>query len=502
MTTLFNSPYKHLFLISLLVYIITAFFSNGYYHHDEHFQILEFCNYKLGNSSGIDLPWEFHKKIRPALQPTIAIIGVKFLNLLGIYNPFTYALIFRILTAILFWFVLCKFCVFLINNFSTEKGKKIFLLLSFYLWFTPSINVRFSSENYSAITFLAAVYLTLHFIKEGPRKTLLKLVFAGILLGFSFFFRFQIAFAILGLGLWLLIINRMRWNYLLVLITSGIIAMAFCTYLDYWFYGNLEFTPLNYFNANIFENKASNWGVHPWWYYFHLFILQVIPPISIFLFAFFFAGLYKRPKNIFTWCIIPFLIAHFMVGHKEMRFMFPMVFSFLYLTALGIDDFIEKHKYEKAGRVMFLMVVIINMPLLFAKMITPAQEAINYYRFLYSYSSKQKTDLLCTEKDAYELVGCKVNFYKPQNLNSWVFKSDQEISSYLSENKPESVLLLERKLSVDHEFTNYYKENMYCLFPDWILKFNFNNWQSKARIWNISKLQKKSNPPITDNITH
>ena len=67
MKALFNSPYKNIFILSLFVYLITAFFSVGYYHPDEHFQLLELCNYKLGNSPASDLAWEFNERIRPGI---------------------------------------------------------------------------------------------------------------------------------------------------------------------------------------------------------------------------------------------------------------------------------------------------------------------------------------------------------------------------------------------------------------------------------------------------
>lgn len=490
MSTLFKSSYKNIFILSLLVYLITSFFSEGYYHPDEHFQILEFCNYKLGKSPGSDLPWEFHERIRPSLQPVLALVMVKVFNAVSIYNPFTYALIFRMLTAFFSWFVVCKLCIFLIRDFSTDIGKKLFLFLNFFLWFIPSISVRFSSENYSALTFLSAVYLILQYGEDVSNGKFVKLSSAGLLLGFSFFFRFQIAFSILGLGLWLVLIKKIHKPDLLILIVSAVCSISFCVYLDYWFYGEFELTPINYFVANIVENKAANWATYPWWYYFNLFILQAIFPISLLLLGAFFVGLYRKTISVFAWCLIPFLIAHFAVGHKEMRFMFPMVFSFLYLTAMGIDYFISTRKYEKAVRFLFVFSVIVNMPLLLVKMVIPCQEAISYYRFLYDFSSQREMVLLCTERDAYEMVGLKANFYKSPNVRCVVFKNDQELSNYLNENKPDSVFVFQRELSAGNKFAGYKNETIYNLLPKWIIHFNINNWQSRANMWNILELKK------------
>ncbi|MBK5097796.1 MAG: hypothetical protein JJE01_08435 [Gemmatimonadetes bacterium] len=46
-------------LVALVLNLAAAYFSWGFHQFDEHFQILEFANYKLGNSPASDLPWEF-----------------------------------------------------------------------------------------------------------------------------------------------------------------------------------------------------------------------------------------------------------------------------------------------------------------------------------------------------------------------------------------------------------------------------------------------------------
>jgi GPI mannosyltransferase 3 len=57
---------------AVVVRILTAWFNGGYFHPDEHWQILEFAWYKLGHEPASILPWEFPAQIRPGLQPWIA----------------------------------------------------------------------------------------------------------------------------------------------------------------------------------------------------------------------------------------------------------------------------------------------------------------------------------------------------------------------------------------------------------------------------------------------
>ena len=491
MPSIFKASYRNLYILSLLVFIITAYFSAGYHHPDEHFQILEFCNYKLGHTPSSILPWEFNAQIRPALPVFIGFVIIKCLYFLTISNPFTIAFILRLLTALSAWFIISKLCLKLIDSFKTEKGKKLFVAMSLLLWFVPYLSVRYSSENLAGITFLYALYLLLNLQNLSSFKKIISLAGAGLLMGFSFFFRFQMGFVIIGIGFWLLLISKMKWNHILVLMTAGLISVFACIYIDHWFYGEWVLSPLNYYTANIVHNVAANWGVEPWWYYFYAFIIQAIPPISILLLVFFFIGVYKKPTNIFVWCIIPFLIPHFFVGHKEMRFFFPMIFGFIYLAAIGIDYFISAQKYMKIGRFMFVFSLVVSICLMTIKMITPAQEAVSYYKFLYDFSRDKHLVLFCTELNAYELIEQTSSFYKSPKVSCVVMKDEKEISNYLNEFKPDSLYLFERKLSATNKFSGYNNEPIYCLFPKWLLYFNINNWESRARIWDVQLLTKR-----------
>ncbi len=484
-----SSPYRYIFLTGLLVYLVTSYFSTGFNHPDEHFQILEFCNYKLGLSPAVDLPWEFNARIRPALQPTIVYLLIKFFNLLNISNPFTHALILRILTALLSWFVISKISLLLLKDFSTESGRKLFLFLNFFLWFVPFLSVRFTSENYSAITLLGSIYLIL-LNKDSLNKNHLQLFWAGFLLGLSFFFRFQIAFAILGLILWIVFIQKSKWSSIILLSASGILGMLVCICIDFWFYGETLFTPYNYFYSNIIEHKAASFGISPWWSYFTWFIIQCVPPISIFLLLFFCIGGFKNPKHIFVFCLIPFLLGHIVVEHKELRFLFPMVIFFNYIAAIGIDYYFSIEKFRKYLRFIITLSLIVNTPLLLVRIFMPSQEAINYYKYLYDSAWKKQTVLISKINSPYQLGILKINFYNSPFLENIVVENDLAITDYLNEKSPSDVLILERNLNNAHEYKSYKIESTYCIYPDWILRININDWQSRSKIWKIIKLKR------------
>ncbi len=50
-----------------------------------------------------------------------------------------------------------------------------------------------------------------------------------------------------------------------------------------------------------------------------------IPPIGLCILVAFGLLLWKKPKHVLVWCIAPFILAHTFIGHKEVRFLYPLV---------------------------------------------------------------------------------------------------------------------------------------------------------------------------------
>ena len=213
-------------MFGLLVQIIAAWFSVGYNHSDEHFQVLEFCNYKLGLSPAAALPWEFGAQCRPALQPFIAYCVCKLLMLPSMYNPFWAAFLLRLGMGALTWVVTCRIVSLMLPTFATEKGRRVFTWCSFLLWFVPYVGVRFSAENCAGVLFFLAISLLLNVNEYASVKRGMRLLFAGLLLGFTLFLRLQMAFAFLGLGLWLILYSKWRISDWLLIIVAGMAAIG------------------------------------------------------------------------------------------------------------------------------------------------------------------------------------------------------------------------------------------------------------------------------------
>lgn len=473
------SPYRNYFLLGFCVIIITAWFSVGGHHPDEHFQVLEFANYKMHHTPVADLPWEYAAQCRPALQPFIVVILSKFLDLLGLFNPFVLTFILRLLMGVFSFGVICRWIILLLPEFTTSKGKKLFICCCFFLWFVPYINVRFSAENIASQLFLLALSIIIQISQSQYKKHLLGLIISGLLLGFAFFVRLQMGFAFLGLGIWL-IFQKWPLSKWFIMGFFCLIAMSLCVIIDYWFYGVWVFTPFNYFNVNIIQHRAAAFGVSPWWYYFSTFFDVGVAPISIALLILFFRGIYKKPLHFLSIICICFLLGHFFIDHKEMRFLFPINLPFIFLACIGLDLILQHYSKKRFYTWVFGVVVFINSGLLLFRTFAPANEMVKYYEFIYNYCKKKKTILVSFNDLPYSLSN-EVHFYKSNNITIVKLKDPSDLKNILNNNNGQAVLLYDN-VPPDSRLSTYKTKRLYCLFPEWLLKFNFNNWQARSYI--------------------
>lgn len=351
--------YKISFLLAVLVYFITALNSHGYYHADEHYQILEFAQYIDGSNSAEHLAWEFEARIRSAVQPVIAFLVFKILSVFSIIDPYSKALALRLLTACLALLVIGRFVKNTIVCFPSEWERRAYFLLSFFLWVIPFLSVRFSGETWSGLFLL----LSLAILSADHQKSW-QPYFAGLFLGLAFIFRFQAGFAMIGILLWLLIVKKTGFYYILK-IAVGFIAVVlagFC--LDTWFYGEPVFTPWNYL-ISVLNSGGTGYGISPWYFYileilqFPTYFIGIPLVLSIILITIY------QPKNLYLWTLLVFIVIHSFVPHKEDRFLFPLFYLFPILLMTGymkLKSILKQQQvFKMITYVLAIMFLVVNL---------------------------------------------------------------------------------------------------------------------------------------------
>lgn len=418
-----------LWLLCFVFHILAAWKSAGIGYYDEHFQIFEFLAKKLDFVNNVSLPWEYDARMRFWLQPTLYWIVARILYFVqGRWDPFVFAFLCRLLSACVGWFSLFV----LWKRFLTPQqiGERLSLCIVgifTFLWFFPYFHARTCGENLGA-SFLAFALCTVPFAtdaKEPLNKSFWRGIFSGLLFTLSFSFRFQMAFAVLGALAWPFWRKTVPWKNLGVWFfgtSFGILmTLSAAVTLDRWGYGEWTFVPWNYFSECILQGKAAHWGVFPWTYYFTEYIRCFPLALGLVVLLGWFLGWICTPLSLFSWTSFSFFLAHLFVGHKEPRFLFPIIqFSAIGLV-LGwgrLISFSWGKKLWKSwpAKIVFYCFLFLNFIALIRVCFFPNSIGILIFEKLF-YKSAAKNVLLYEGDDPILFYGFFQYFYTPQDLD-------------------------------------------------------------------------------------
>jgi phosphatidylinositol glycan class B len=497
MKDILNSNYKNYFLGGLILILISAFFGVGSHHPDEYFQIFEFANYQLGNISEDQLPWEFTEKMRPTFQPQLTAVFIKFCYLIGISNPFTIALILRVLIGFIVWTVTSQIVLKFLEKESKSELKLFLVLITSFLWFTPYLYSRFSSEILSMALLLRVVYL-IEYTDKKPWHLI------GFYLAISFFTRFQLAFAIIGVIIYVLIRIKPHITNVIWAMFGFLVGIALMVELDTQFYGEFVFTPWEYFRANILEQKAAGFGTSPFYQYIIDGFLYLTPTLSIIVLPLLCIGIWKNKTSIWSLMFIFFFLGHSIVGHKEIRFLFPMIFTIIVLTYLGVQEVFEKKWFQNRRKVfinVFKVVFALNLIILPIRTILPAQEAFVYFQKMSKIAEPRPSIFIGYQRAPFRYAHLPVNFYKNENVIEITASNEIDLKNKLDSLRPLETPVFVLSYNPEDKLRDWKNlQEYYSILPSWIYYFNFNNWISRSRIWKIysyDKIQTDINRPLT-----
>lgn len=482
---------KWIYCIGAILFVVTAWFSVGYNQFDEHFQILEFAGLKLGITEEANLPWEYKSMMRPAIQPLVVYCIYKTISVTGITDPFIMAFFIRLFSAIVTLVSIHLIIKLYAPGIANRKLLYAFLLLSFFLWFVPYNSVRFASETIGGRLFL--IGLAWFFLQKKPNRA--GYLITGILLGIAFITRYQLAFMVFGFAAWLMLIQKAGFRNLLLFSTGIVLATALGVLIDRWYYGAWVITTWNYFLQNILLGKASGFGISPWWYYLEQTFMNAIPPLSlVYILAMLLYFIYF-PKDILTWTVVPYLAIHFIIPHKELRFLFPVI-GFLPVMIIRVAEvLLQKKRFEAIVRhrvakiavmlfwgVNFLMVIILAF--------RPADVQISLFQKLWNdYPTPAK--MYFTGDNPYYRANADICFYKRKTL------AFQHVDSLQMVIPPDDTICLILSDKPGLQATKQFSPVLiYATLPQWVRHFNVNHWIERTSFWYIYELKKNANTSI------
>jgi len=319
-------------LILGAVILVTAWFSETFYFPDEHYQILEFMALKLGITQAADLPWEYSVRIRPWFQPLIYFLIAKPLMLLGLKDMFAIAFALRLATGLFSLAALAAFVRAVLPTIEGDEERRAFVGYLPLFGFLPYLFVRTASETFSAAFFALGLALAI------DKRSMPRLVLAGLFCGLAFESRYQAGLLGLGLFAWLAVIGRARLTELTAFVGGGMAALAIGALADRWGYGQWVFPPLGYVDVNLFQGLAAHqFGLEPVFAYLYLLPAQIFFAISLVLMAAMVCMWLRNFRHPVSWATLPFVLAHVAVAHKEARFLFPIAILATSFPVLGFS---------------------------------------------------------------------------------------------------------------------------------------------------------------------
>lgn len=444
-------------LLSLIIILVCSFFSAGFLHPDEHYQILELINLKRDGYTDLSIfNWDFNLKIRSWFQPALYYFILKPFSFL---DPFSQAFVIRLFNGVLGIFAIKK-CL---ETFKIDDELNKTVLFTILIWFVPFFLVRTSSESLSTSFFLFGSYYFLNHRDKvkGP-------VLSGLFFAFSFLARYQMGVAILFVNIWSLIKRRDIKSFIIhsfsVLFFIGVGLI-----IDSWGYGETVFTPYNYFRENILNSKASNFGTAPFWYYILKGLLVGIPPVSILLFF----GLYKYFKayrfDYYAYAFLSFLVVHSLIPHKEVRFL-----MFNYILAAIV--FVAMRSKLSINRKLLKFSIVINFIILAKVVFTPISKEVKLYEVVYD-EKISRIQVLDKKLPKFEFT---MPFYQRSKIETVI--SNEITEKYVLSTK--YLQFKERKKEL--EGCNL----IHSSYPSWIIYFNAFKWLNRSSyfmLFNCSK---------------
>lgn len=461
--------------VSLILHICAAVFSVGYNWFDEYFQVVEFAGYKLGRTPVSSLPWEFGAQVRPWLEPSILFLISRFETFLGIHSPSLWLMSFQLFGAVLGWVSLLALTNCVKKWIPDPKRAELAILSLCVFWFLPWFHARTSSENYSSSCLFIGLWIWV------ARPSILKGAFldfiGGVFWGFTFQFRIHVSAMILGGGVWLLKERKLRFiPAALGFLTVTLLAMG----VDHWGYGQWSLTWWNYFDVCLLHHSAASFGTSPWWDYFRMMVVQSPPVLGVIVILICLVTWVKRPGHLVSWVSLPIVLAHMVLGHKELRYLFPVaplvpIFPWLVLQG-GVT---------KIEELIFKVVFALNVPFLLYGAMTAEK---NSFRFL-NYVADHFPDhfeLYSLEPDPFEDVQT-LYFLRPKDYHFYRITDAMQLFQVLPKPKEGGVHF--------YFASSYPVEAMngplglckpeFQTFGPIYRHFDFNHWLERAAGWQL-----------------
>jgi len=170
---------------------------------------------------------------------------------------------------------------------------------------------------------------------------------------------------------------------------SAIFLLIFT--LESWWFGRWILVPYQFLQFNVFNNFAEFYGVHPWHWYFSNALPTLAGPVllPVLVSIWQFPSSEKKEMILLIWlsCTL-YIVCHSFVGHKELRFLTPIVPLLNLLAALSVKNLSISWK-----KIVVALLLIWNIPLAWYLCLRHQRGVLDAVSFLGSKISSQDSVL-------------------------------------------------------------------------------------------------------------
>jgi phosphatidylinositol glycan class B len=339
------------------------------------------------------------------------------------------------------------------------------------------------------------------------------LAISGLCCGMAFEFRYQIAFAVAGLVFWVLCVSsedrRRAIRNVAMMFAWIAVPLALGTLVDHWGYGQWAFAPWNYFRTQLLEGIAAKSGTAPFGSYLLLMNWHPLAPLSLVITAAMLIAWVRHPRHIITWATIPFFVGHNLVGHKEVRYLFPMALMVAFLLVLAVaptagpQPALLRRFWERRRAWPAKVLYAINFLALAAVCLRATPSSLAIQKYIYDHYPQGCQVYVLGTKSPYENVGYNMLFYRPPGL-AVTHVADQKHLQALLENGPSHFLLITDRGSTpaaaDAE-TLPQSAVVYRTYPQWLEKYDYFGWQRHTEFFRVCAVEAVGDSPATVRIS-
>ncbi len=307
-------PLRLLLIIGFVLRVIAVFFARGYMATDDHNQVIELAAQWLrGENDYLSGDRQFYRSL---LYPYLNYLQIAGCHAIGVVHPDAVMLINRILHAVFsLWTIVLTYRLGVcLSDKSTAFVAGLVVAAHAVM---PYIAVRNLIEAVCMPFLLWGMYEIVR-AEQDEKRPIRPWLVAGLAFGVGFLVRWQIASAIAGIGIYLLL--KRQWRGV------ALMSLAFCIpvigegFWDWQEHGVFLGSLWQYVEHNALH--AYDYVVGPWYRYLLLILGIFIPPLS--LFCMYATGRYIKRLGILVWAVLPFVIVHSLVPGKQERFLLPI----------------------------------------------------------------------------------------------------------------------------------------------------------------------------------